>query len=204
MLVSSYPTERIDFRPWARSVLSVERLELLHRRPDPVEFANYVERLEHYGGLLRDSFGAVRDQYLELVDLIAPLFGGVVLRQGTPSIRCHLAGAGTVSAFHRDGDPKYGVTPGVINGWVPLTTVDGNNSIHVESALGSADFRPVSLEPGQILIFDAFHLLHGSYPNDTDRTRVSFDFRFVPNEPKRARELGILSSKSSAQPLGGS
>ena len=190
MLVLRYPLEQIDFRPWARSTLSVERLEDLHLRPDPIPFANYVSRLEHYANLLKNNFGRVVDQYLKLVDLVAPLFDGVALRQRPPSFRCHLSGAGTVSAFHRDGDRKYGIPPGTINGWVPLTTVGGANSIYIETERGSEDYRPVSLRPGQILIFDAFHLKHGSYPNDTLATRVSFDFRFLPNNPARARELG--------------
>src|SRR3954453_21788687 len=116
LLVLSYALESIDFRPWAESVLGVEQLSELHLRPDPVPFANYVGRLDYYGGLLTRSFDAVRDQYFELVELVAPLFGGVVLQQLTPSVRCHLAQAGTASSFHRDGDPKYGVTPGTING----------------------------------------------------------------------------------------
>jgi hypothetical protein len=194
MLILSYPLERIDFRPWAESILSVERLEDLHLRPDPVPFANYVERLEHYANLLRNDFDSVRAQYLELVNLVAPLLGGVELRQAVPSMRCHLAGAGTVSAFHRDGDPKYRITPGLINGWVPLTTVGGANSLYVESSPGSGDHRPLELTPGQIVIFDAFHLEHGSYPNRTESTRVSFDFRFMPNAPDQVRELGILAT----------
>jgi hypothetical protein len=194
MLVAEYALERIDFRPWARSVLSAERLEDLHLRADPQPFANYVERMRYYAGLLCDNFASVVSQYRELVDLIAPQFGGVMLRQGVPSIRCHLAGAGTASSMHRDGDPKYGITPGVINCWVPLTKTEGNNSLHIESAPGLADCRPISLAPGQLLIFDAFNLLHGSYPNDTQSTRISFDFRFLPNEPARARELKIVAA----------
>jgi ectoine hydroxylase-related dioxygenase (phytanoyl-CoA dioxygenase family) len=76
---------------------------------------------------------------------------------------------------------------------VPLTTVGGSNSIYIESECGSEDYHPVSLEPGQILLFDAFHLKHGSLRNDTATTRVSFDFRFQPNIPDRVRELGIAA-----------
>lgn len=196
MLVLSYPLERIDFRPWAQSVLSVDRLEDLHLRPDPVHFAHWVERLNYYAGLLKANFDAVADQYLDLVNFVAPLFEGVELRQRPPSFRCHLPGAGTVSAFHRDGDPKYGVPPGIINGWVPLTPVAGDNSIYIEIGRGSDDCRPVSLQPGQILIFDAFHLKHGSYANTTRTTRVSFDFRFLPHNPVRAHELGIWPAQA--------
>jgi ectoine hydroxylase-related dioxygenase (phytanoyl-CoA dioxygenase family) len=195
MLVVRYPLEQIDFRPWARSTLSVERLEDLHLRPDPVPFANYVERLQYYTSLLRDNFHPAEDQYLALVDRIAPLFDGLVLRQRPPSFRCHLPGAGTASAFHRDGDPKYGITPGTINAWVPLTPVGGSNSLHVESELGSEAYRPVSMQPGEILIFDAFHLKHGSYANKTQTTRISFDFRFLPNNRDLVRTLGISATE---------
>ncbi len=195
LLVLDYPLERIDFRPWARSSLGVENLEQLHLRPDPAQFDTYVDRLNHYKDMLASNFGAIVHQYLQLAEFVGPLFDGVDLRQMVPSFRCHLVGAGTVSAFHRDGDPKFGVTPGVINGWVPLTAVGGDNSIYIETELGSEDYQPVTLRPGQILIFDAYHLKHGSYGNTTKTTRISFDFRFLPRNPDRARELNIYAAE---------
>ena len=191
MLVTTYPLDRIDFRPWAQSTLGVGRLEDLHLRPDPEPFDNYVMRLNYYKGLLTDNFHGVLEQYLDLARQVGAMFGGMVLRQKPPSFRCHLSGAGSASSFHRDGDPGYGITPGVINVWVPLTTVSGTNSIFIESSPGSEDFHAVVLRPGQMLLFDGFHLKHGSHANSTAATRVSFDFRFLPNKPARARELGI-------------
>jgi hypothetical protein len=193
MLVVDYPLDEIDFRPWAEKTLAVERLEDLHLRADPAPFRNYVERLNYYTNLLKKNFDPVLGLYLRLVDCVAPLFDGVALRQRPPSFRCHLAGAGTGSSFHRDGEPKYGITPGTINAWVPLTTVRDANSIHIESQCGAEDYQAVSLEPGQILIFDAFHLKHGSYANNTNSTRVSFDFRFLPKDPALAHRMGIYA-----------
>ena len=168
-------------------------------RPDPACFPTYVDRLNHYTRLLGANFDAIVDSYLELINLIvAPMFEGVMHLQRPPSFRCHLAGAGTISAFHRDGDPKYGLRPGSINGWLPLTIVDGNSSIYVETALDSKEFRSISMIPGELLLFDAFHLMHGSLRNDRQTSRVSFDFRFVPKNPRQARELGIFARKSVA------
>ena len=193
MLVLSYPLDRIDFRPWACAVLGVEHLERLHELPDPKPFADYVERLSHYSGLLRESFHAVEHLYLALVDIVAEEFGGLSLRQRPPSIRCHLAGANTASSMHRDGDPKYGISPGILNCWVPLTEVSATNSLYVESSPGAGDHRPVSLRPGQMMVFDAYHLEHGSLANESGRTRVSFDFRFVPvRSPSREEPPGRL------------
>jgi hypothetical protein len=202
-VVAGYPLERIDFRPWARAALGVERLEDLHELPDPRPFASYPERLRHHCELLKGEFAAVEPLYLALVDLIGTLLGGLRLRQTIPSFRCHLVGAGTASALHRDGDPKYGVSEGVINGWVPLTAVDGANSLWVESAVGAGDHAPVSLRPGEVLLFDAFHLEHGSVANSTESSRVSFDFRFIPDEPDRLAALsGPAGRARHGPPIG--
>ena len=202
MLVVRYPLEQIDFIPWAQSTLSVERLEDLHLRADPLPFSNYVDRLKYCVEQMRVNFDVVLGSYVELIEsVVAPLFGGVMHLQRPPSFRCHLAGAGTASAFHRDGDPKYGLRPGSINGWLPLTVANGNNSIYLETEQESKEFRSVSLVPGELLIFDAFHLTHGSLRNDTQSSRVSFDFRFVPRCPRRAYELGILLHEPVEQPL---
>ena len=191
MVILNYPLQTLDFRPWAQSVLSVDRLEYLHLCPDPKPFANYVERLSFYTQLLKRNFMDVQGQYDAIISIVSSYFGGIELLQSVPSFRCHLSGAGTASAFHRDGDSKYGVPPGTINGWLPLTAVNGNNSISVETRECAEEYRPVSMVPSQILIFDAFHLKHGSYANDTPHSRISFDFRFIPNDQGRARDLGF-------------
>lgn len=202
MFVTTYELADMDFRPWACEVLGVDRLEDLHHRPDPAVFGTYVDRLNHYCGLLNSEFHRVDAVYQALVAFVSDLVGGLELRQRPPSFRCHLPGGGTASAFHRDGDPKYGITPGTINVWVPLTRVRDTNTLFVETAPGSQDLRPVELDPGQLMIFDAYHLLHGSYANTTECTRVSLDFRFLPHDRDRIDELGIPADqqKSSGVP----
>jgi len=195
MFVTTYELADMDFRPWAREVLDVDRLEDLHHRPDPAVFGTYVERLNHYCGLLTRDFDRVDGAYQALVGFVSDLVGGLELRQRPPSFRCHLPGGGTASAFHRDGDPQYGITRGAINVWVPLTRVRDTNTLYVETAAGSDDLRPVELDPGELMIFDAYHLLHGSYANTTDQTRVSFDFRFLPHDLDRIAALGIPAAQ---------
>jgi hypothetical protein len=195
LTILRYDLSAIDLRPWARSVLEVDELEQLHRRPDPIPFGNYVDRLRYYANSLRDNFAAARPLYERLLsETIAPLFGGLVQFQRPPSFRCHLPGVGTASAFHRDGDPKYGVTRNSINAWVPLTRVAQTNSIYIETMIGSGRHRPVTLEPGEILVFDAYHLEHGSIANRTETTRVSCDLRFVPVDKARAQAMGLYPS----------
>ncbi len=45
---------------------------------------------------------------------------------------------------------------------------------------GSDTFSPAVVEPGEVFRFDAVNNRHGNYPNDTDTSRVSFDFRAIP------------------------
>ena len=46
----------------------------------------------------------------------------------------------------------------------------------------------------EILLFDAYHLEHGSIANRTETTRVSCDLRFVPVDKARAQAMGLYPS----------
>lgn len=74
-----------------------------------------------------------------------------------------------------------------------MTRVYGNNSLQVESGVDREDYRAVELVPGDVLIFDAFHLRHGSYPNDTPVSRVSLDIRFGLADRSAALEMGVYA-----------
>merc|ERR1711981_506931 len=80
---------------------------------------------------------------------------------------------------HRDSD--YAAHHGAeINFWIPLTRVWGSNSLFVESRPGKEDFHPLELGPGELAIFNGSKCLHYTRANDTNCTRVSFDFRVIP------------------------
>jgi hypothetical protein len=98
--------------------------------------------------------------------------------QRVPTFRVHFPGNVAVGNFHTDGD--YNHRAGEVNFWVPCTSAWGSNSVWVEDELGSARYAPMALAPGEALVFDAVHWSHGNQVNDTDSTRVSFDFRCIP------------------------
>jgi hypothetical protein len=195
MPVLRYDTGASDLAAWAKAVFGVEELELVHRLPDPQVFSSYVHRLYYRVNQLKDHVEQIKVPLERIRDeILVPLVGEVLKIQFPPSIRCHLAGAGTASAFHRDGDLKYGVSPQSLNLWIPLTRVWGSNSIHIEETVDSGIYRTVALQPGEILVFDAYHLMHGSFPNSTPSSRVSLDIRFVPKDVSIARELGLYAT----------
>ncbi|MGB8194805.1 MAG: hypothetical protein WCF67_22920 [Chitinophagaceae bacterium] len=194
MPVLTYDDSVIDLAGWAKSTLGIMELEKLHELPDPVVFANYVERLCYRIDQLKATVEEIRGACNEIKqNVLEPVLGKISSFQFPPSIRCHLSGSRTASAFHTDGDPKYGLMPGTLNAWIPLTSVGGNNSIHIETRPGAGDYQAVSLNPGQLLVFDAYHLHHGSYTNNTPVSRVSIDIRFVPRDPAIAHKAGIYA-----------
>lgn len=189
-----YDPEKVGLSAWARSTFGIDHLEDLHLLPDPVPFENYVDRLYYRVNQLKDRVMEIAEalQYIK-EEIVVPVVGEIERFQFPPSIRCHLSGAGTASAFHKDGEAKYGVTANSLNLWIPLTKVWGNNSIHIEQNVDAGNFKPVVLEPGQILLFDAYHLTHGSFANDTIASRVSLDIRFVPKDITIARKLNLYA-----------
>lgn len=67
-----------------------------------------------------------------------------------------------------------------MNFWVPATIAYYTNTLRVQT---SEDLAPQPVEPlkvGQYVIFDGVSLNHGNEPNLTSTTRVSFDFRTIP------------------------
>lgn len=183
LAIIKYDTEKYDFRAWASSVLGFEPLENIHERADLKAYEDVAAQINACRDELTSGFGHCKPIYMDFIQsVIAPFYGGVNSYQIPPSFRFHFSGKGS-SAFHRDRD--YGVNPGHLNVWIPLTQVRGSNSIWIESEEGLGDFSPIELEYGQALIFDGPNLCHGSVFNDTPSSRVSMDFRF---SPYRARD----------------
>lgn len=98
--------------------------------------------------------------------------------QAIPSWRVHLPGNVATGNFHRDADFNHAIEE--INFLVPLTPMASTSSVWIESEPGANDCAPVTMEPGQYLRFHGAALLHGSHPNTTGCSRVSFDFRVLP------------------------
>jgi hypothetical protein len=73
-------------------------------------------------------------------------------------------------------------------------------TVWAESRYGARDYEPVDLRYGQALLWDGGLLEHGTYPNLTDSTRVSCDFRFHPLHPERVARpwRDVLAGRGSA------
>ena len=171
--IVEYNPHRYQFREWARAGLGKARLdEALH--------SSAIRKMNRSPtcNQLTQSFKEIEQLYAAFVsDVLREVVGEIAAYQSPPSFRFHYCGLGS-SVFHRDKD--FGVEDGRVNVWVPLTEVWGDNSLWIENAVGTKNYRPVQMSPGQALIFDGVNLSHGSKINTTHSTRISFDFRVLP------------------------
>ncbi len=131
--------------------------------------------------------------------IIEDKFAGQAAYQKVPSVRIQMPGQTSVN-YHTD--EWYGHGHNVQNFWAPLTAVAGTNSLYVcdeqtslkitnkiraercsvqeMNQLARRVCRPLSMNVGEIYHFNS-HIIHGTETNETDTTRVSFDFRVLSN-----------------------
>jgi hypothetical protein len=117
-----------------------------------------------------------------VMEVIVPLCGDPtgVWYQCRPTLRIHLPSDAPAETPRREIDvPNH--SPDEIAFYVPLTSSLGSNALHTESEPEKGDYHPLCAEYGQIVRFNAAGCRHHAVTNQTGLTRVSLDFRVVPN-----------------------
>jgi len=73
-------------------------------------------------------------------------------------------------------------------------SVQDSATLWLESDYGRADYQPVPVQYGQVLIFDGGYLGHGSVANVSNMTRISLDMRFsLSNTKTRAGGIALMN-----------
>lgn len=172
----------------AHSVFRVRQLDQLHvswmRRTGKamLDYADNLRARRVMQELPDDSpFYAVYHAWVAKV--LAPHYGGRVRYSAHPKMRVHFAGTGCVSDFHCDAEVTG--RDDQINCYLPFTDVSAGGTVWCEADYNSGEYVPLDLRYGQALLWDGGRLRHGTFANQTGRTRVSCDFRFVAREPAR-------------------
>ena len=182
------------------------RLAIAHLSDNPLcvlsrlhEFAN-ERNLDDIFVAIYDLFVTERfaQPYNSLCEqIIKEKFGDKAAYQRVPSVRIQMPGQTSVN-YHTD--EWYGHGHDVQNFWLPLTPVAETNSLYVsdeQTSLGVTETirtvrhsieemnqlarracRPLKMRFGEVYHFNS-HIIHGTEKNNTDQTRVSFDFRML-------------------------
>ena len=126
-------------------------------------------------------FDNLYTQFLE--EEVKPTFGETIVYQKIPTFRVHLPGNISVGEFHKDKhyrDINWAKKVKEVNYYLPLTKAYGTNTIWTETEEDSGDFKSMDCDYGEFYEWDASNLTHGNKINVTSMTRVSFDFRVIP------------------------
>lgn len=193
--VEDYKTDtdmRYSIRPF--NSLQFDFVDLLNKLLDTTSLEDLFEQHDELFKVSDDSktsfhkkfYDKYREGWPEMVtkyeqfiaEVIAPGMGETFLYQKFPTIRFHLNGNVAVGDFHNDGE--FGHPKGELNFIIPLTNSNGTASVWIESEPGLKDFQPVKMTIGNLIQFNGNELTHGNKVNDTNKTRVSMDFRVLP------------------------
>jgi hypothetical protein len=191
-----YDPSRIDFVSPIKIALGLEESDELSRLHEKFKLNKVVIRdtdsttaIHHryYENIGKTDF---QEQYRRFVqEVVAELVSGPLIVQKVPSFRVHLPANKAVGQYHRDRD--FGHQAGAINFWIPVTDAYYSNTVHVVRDEGQAP-TPINVNFGEALAFDAVNLLHGNELNSTGSSRVSFDFRVIPEtDYVDSREISV-------------
>jgi len=191
--IFNYKLEEFNFTKIIQDFLEVEDLSKIamgtnHETiSDGNSLYKNMEQTEHYKKLyeaLDSEKGAIfYKTYRKFIQqIIRPQYDEPILFQEKPTHRILFKNGGGISRFHRDSD--YGHNKAEINYFLPQTPAFDTNTLWIESEVGKKDFEPIILKPGQVVRFKGVNLMHGAKINQTQKTRVSFDFRVIPLSQK--------------------
>lgn len=151
---------------------------------------------EHITNIYAGIYDAQRPAFLLaylkfLEEVVQPLSDEPIVYQKFPTLRVHMPGNRAVGEYHSDS--KYGHLAETVNFWVPATDAYGTNALFVQT---SQDKEPLSrpVNYGQYMVFDGVNLPHGNELNSTNDTRVSFDFRVIPESRFRPSDDVSINS----------
>jgi len=163
------------------------RQDIVDNGPAPGRRGNpFLRRWKRvWSGEIEHPLKPARNRFESLLlrfarDFCAPRMGDEpCLFQREPTLRVVFPSPFATGRPHSDSE--YHHQPAEINWWLPLSDeVFGGNTLHVESKPGLGDFHPLNLKYGQVCRFYGNKCMHYCVPNDTAITRVSIDFRTVP------------------------
>ena len=140
-----------------------------------------------------DSNDIIKSKYIDFIKkYIKPIFNNdEILYQTTPNIRFHLPNCTNIGK--RDTDPnseiiglhcdsEFNHPETEINIILPITDMYDTNSIYfnnIENTLNYKDYNNLNINKNQIYLGYFNKINHYNRINETNKTRVSFDFRII-------------------------
>ena len=178
-----FPTTKYPFKETLEELYGCN-LSFLNKylgRFDKFERANDQSTLAHkvFYSNFNKSIKPIYDKFIKefIVEILKP---HKFYYQVTPTFRIGLPGNKFVGEYHKDS--FYNHQNYELNFNLGLANYIGQPSLRTEKEADSNDYIILESPYGKIFSFDHIDCLHGSDPNETDKTMVSFDFRLALEE----------------------
>jgi len=193
--VFSYDTSKYDFRKTICKSLNDDDLENLHKKFDYYLLERNKDQSTAFHKAFYENYNncGFKEVYESFIkEFCTDVLESKVVNQTKPTFRVHMPNNVGVGEFHKDSDYNHPLEE--INFLVPFTDAEETSTIWVESVPNLGDYKPVNLKYGQVLVFRGGLLKHGNKMNETDKTRVSIDFRVIPEEQFKPNSYSSINT----------
>jgi len=203
MKLIKFDTSKFNFADIYGTLLSTTDLSKLHNselNTYDTLFTREQDQSTKFHQIYYENFeNSIQPIYKKFIsDVVRPLYNGPIVYQKIPTFRIHLPGNIAVGEFHKDKwyrDKTWHEDVQEINYYLPFTNVFGTNTIWVETQEDKGDFAPIEVDYGTLVQWDGVNLMHGNKQNDTNKTRVSVDFRIMKYENYKPSTHGSINTK---------
>ena len=202
---NNYDTKTYNFRDYVEKFLDFPHLESIHKDfPFGEILISGTDQNRHlhrkfYNGM--DNSPEFVELYRKFIkEIVFPLFNEEVVFQKFPTFRIHQPNNLAVFAFHKD--KEYNHNENEVNFYLPITKAFGTNTFWYESEEDKGDFSPMNGEYGDAIQWNGSNLKHGNKLNETDQTRISFDFRILSRKIHDASKPKNSKSKNKSLQIG--
>jgi ectoine hydroxylase-related dioxygenase (phytanoyl-CoA dioxygenase family) len=154
----------------------------------------------YYDWARTDEFIKIYDKFI--LEVIKPIYGEQIVYQAIPTFRIAYPQNIAVGEYHKDKlyrDVNWAVDVKEDNFFLPFTDAFDTNTIWVESEEDKNDFAPMNCNYGETIQWDGSNLTHGNKINETNKTRVSVDFRVMTYSNYKPSEHGSINTKTKFQ-----
>ena len=206
MQVLTYDTTQFNFAPIVRDWFEADSLETLHTVQEYDLLTRKEDQSTRWHSIFYDKYREL-DIFFEKYKLflathIKPLYNENIIYQKIPTFRIQLANNVAVGEYHKDRDYRDLEWAGRVrelNYFLPLTDTNKFNTVWMESAEDKGDYAPALINYGECLEWDGSNLTHGNVKNESDKTRVSVDFRVMPESRYSPSAKGSINTNTLFQ-----
>ena len=186
-ILKNYTTRIYPFASILEKLFNINSIEYLHQKIDSKDEFNadlgkdsesfyhklFYKEIKNINSSLRETWEIFINNEIKSH---FP-YEKTLIIQKLPNIRIHIPNGLAIKRWHCDSDKDHKHPIGELNCVMPFTKMHDTNSLWRESCANKSDFKPFNLNYGEIVYWNGNTCIHGNKVNNTETTRVSFDFR---------------------------